>query len=108
MVARFSFVRRNVSDQLEQQPAIEPVDPFEGSEIDRLKVAPWPAPVDGFSLVESADGFLKGIVAGIADAADQGHNAGLGQALGVFDRDVLHAPIGVADKSAAAHWRPLM
>src|SRR5690606_3223976 len=43
------------------------------------------------------------VVVRVADAADRGLDAGLGQALGVFDRDVLHAPVRVMDEPATAH-----
>jgi hypothetical protein len=48
--------------------------------------------MDDFGLVEAVDRFGEGVVVAVADAADRGLDAGLGQAFGVFDRDVLAAP----------------
>jgi hypothetical protein len=45
--------------------------------------------VDDLSLVETIDCFCQGIVIAVADAAHGGFKAGLGEALGVFDRYVL-------------------
>src|SRR5579863_2261488 len=47
-------------------------------------------------------GLGEGVVVAVADAADRGDEARLDQALGVLDRDVLDAAIGVVDESAAA------
>src|SRR5208283_2425012 len=44
----------------------------------------------------------EGVVVAVADAADGRLDAGLGEALGVFDRDVLHAAVAVMDEGAAA------
>ena len=53
-----------------QEPSIvEPIHPFEGRELDGLEAAPWPAPMDHLSLVETVDGFGESIVIGISDAA---------------------------------------
>jgi hypothetical protein len=46
--------------------------------------------VDDLGLVEAVDGLCQGVVVGIADAADRGLDAGLGQTQGVvIDRDWL-------------------
>jgi hypothetical protein len=90
-VVLLGFVRGYVSDGLQEPSVIEPIDPFQGGELDGLEAAPWPAPVDHLGLVETADGFGEGIVIGISDTADRGVHACFNQALGVFDRDVLAA-----------------
>jgi len=41
------------------------------------------------------------IVVAVADAADRRFDAGFGEPLGVFDRDVLATAIGVVDETAA-------
>ena len=38
--ALFSFGGRDVADMLQQPPVVEPVDPFERSELDGLKGSP--------------------------------------------------------------------
>lgn len=89
VVALLGFGRRDVADGLQQPPIVEPVHPFQGRELDGLEAAPWSAPMDHLGLVKAVDGFGESIVIGIADAPDRGLDAGFGQALGVFDRDIL-------------------
>jgi hypothetical protein len=48
--------------------------------------------MDELGLVEAVDRLSEGVVIGVSDAADRGLDAGLGQALGVFDRYVLATP----------------
>ncbi len=108
VVAFLCFGRRDVADGLEDTPIVEPVDSFEGGILDGLEGAPRPAPVDDLGLVEPVDGLCQRIVIAVADAADRGLDAGLGQALGVLDRDVLAAAIGVMDKAGSFDRPPLM
>ena len=89
IVARFGLGRRNVSDRLQQSFVVEPVDPFERGEFDGLEVSPWSAPPDHLGLVEPVDRLGERVVVRIADAADGRLDAGLGEALRVFDRDIL-------------------
>ena len=72
-------------------PVAEPVDPFQTVELDGLQVALRPATPDGLGLVEAVDRLGQGVVAALADAADRRLDAGFGEAVGVLDRDVLHA-----------------
>lgn len=71
VVALPGFGWRNVADGLQKPSVVEPVDPFEGSELDGLEATPWPAPVDHLGLVEAVDSFGESIVIGISDAADR-------------------------------------
>jgi hypothetical protein len=48
--------------------------------------------MDHFGFVQAIEGFGEGIIVGVPHAAHRGLDAGLGQALGVTDRHVLHAP----------------
>src|SRR3954468_14808544 len=89
IVTRFRLGWRHVPDRLEQAAVVEPVDPFERGELHRLEGPPGTAPVDHLGLVEAVDGLREGVVKAVADAADRGLNAGLGQPFGVADRDVL-------------------
>jgi hypothetical protein len=68
---------------------VEPVNPFEGGELDGLEGTPQSAPMDQLDLEETDDDFSKGIVVRIADTADRGFDAGLGEPLRVADRHVL-------------------
>jgi hypothetical protein len=45
--------------------------------------------MDDLGFVEAVDRLGESVVIGVADAANGWLDAGLGQALGVFDRDVL-------------------
>ena len=89
IVALLGLCRRYVANGLQEPSVVEPIDPFKGGELDSLEVSPWSAPVDHLGLVETVDGFGESIVIGISDAPDRGLHAGFGQALGVFDGDVL-------------------
>ena len=68
---------------------VEPIDPFEGGELDRLDAAPGAAPADHLGLEQADDRLGESIVVAVADAADGRLDAGGGQALGVADREVL-------------------
>ena len=64
--------------------------------------------MDDLGFVEAVDRLCESIVKGVADAADGRLDAGLGEALGVFDRDVLAAPVAVVNETGAMHRPPLM
>ena len=49
---------------------VEPIDPFEGGELDGLEAAPRSAPMDQLGFVEAVDGFGESIVIGISDTTD--------------------------------------
>jgi hypothetical protein len=68
---------------------VEPVHPFEGGELDRLDAAPGTTPADHLGLEQADDGLGEGIIVAVADTADGRLDAGLGQVLGIADRDVL-------------------
>ena len=93
IVGGLGFGGRDVSDGLEQATVVEPVDPFEGGELDGLEGLPGAAAVDDLGLVEAVDGLGQGVVVAVADAADRGLDAGLGQAFGVSDREILAAAV---------------
>ena len=80
----------------------------EGCELDGLQAAPWPAPVDHLGLEEADDGLSEGVVIGAADTADGGLDAGFSQTLGVFDRDVLDAPVTMVDELIPLERPPVM
>ena len=100
-VAFLGLGRRDVADGFQQPAVVEPVHPLERGVLDGLDAPPRPAPMDDLGLVEAVDGFGQGIVVAIANAAHGGFKAGLGEALGVYDRHVLHAPVAVMDEPAA-------
>jgi hypothetical protein len=68
---------------------VEPVHPLEGGLFDGLNAAPGSTPVDRLGPEGAVDRLGQGVVAAVADAADRGLDAGLGEALGVADGQVL-------------------
>src|SRR6202162_3667356 len=108
VVAVFGFCRGNVTNGLQQSAMVEPVDPFQGGELDGFERAPGPTPVDYLGLVEAVDGLGQGVVVAVADAADGRLDPGFGQALGVFDRDVLAASITMMNKPSTMQRPPVM
>jgi hypothetical protein len=86
---------------IQEPPVIEAVYPFQGCKLDGFDWPPWSVPMDDLGLVEAVDRFGESIVVAVADAADGGLDAGLRQALGVLDRDVLGCR-GRCDAQAAA------
>jgi hypothetical protein len=64
--------------------------------------------MDDLGFVEAIDGLGESVVITVADAADRRFDARLRQALGVLDRDVLHAAIGMMDEATALERTPVM
>jgi hypothetical protein len=64
---------------------------------------PGTAAADHLGLVEADDCFCQSIVARISNTADRGFETGLGEPLGVLDREVLDAAIAMVDQAAAAN-----
>ena len=56
--------------------------------------------LDDLGLEQADHGLGQGIVIAVAYAANRGVDAGIGEALGVADRQVLAAAIRVVDQSA--------
>jgi len=108
MIAGFGLGGRDVSDRLEEAAVVEPVDPFEGGGLDRLEAARRSSAADHLGLEEADHTFGKGIVVGVADAADRRLDPDLGQALGVLDGNVLDAPVAVMDQPITLQWPPVM
>ena len=87
---------------------VEPVDPFEGGELDRFKVPPGATSTNHLGLVQADDRLGQGIVVGIPDAAHRRLDPGIGQALGVADRQVLGATVAVMHQSALSAHRAVI
>ncbi len=64
--------------------------------------------VDGLGFVETVDRLGERVVVAVADPADRWLDAGLGQTLGVFDRDVLAASVAVMHQPSAMDRPSLM
>ena len=80
---------------------VEPVDPFEGREFDRFKVAAWATTVDDFGLEQAVDCFGQCVVIAVASAAHGRFDAGIRQSFIVFDRQILAAPVAVVNEPHA-------
>src|SRR5260370_41917341 len=64
--------------------------------------------MEPFGLVEAVDGLGQRIVVAVADAAHGRLDTGFGQALGVFDREVLAASITMMNKASSIQRPPVM
>src|SRR4051794_13753103 len=90
---------RDVPDRLEEAAVIEPVDPFEGGELDGFEATPGAAPMDHLGFVEAVDGFGEGVVVAVTDAANRRLDACRGKTLGILDREVLRTAVTVMDEA---------
>jgi hypothetical protein len=104
-VAFLGFGRRDEAEGLQKPAIVEPVHPFESCELDRLEATPRPASMDDLRLVEAIDRFGEGVVVGVADAADGRLDPGLGETLGVLDRNILDATDALLFVKRQIVWR---
>src|SRR5664280_301785 len=86
---------RDKADLAVKAAVIEPVDVLGDRDLQVVDGPPRALVADEFGLEQAVERLGHGVVVGVAPAADGGDRAGLGQALGVADGDVLHAAIGV-------------
>ncbi len=68
IVARLGFHGWDIADGIEKAPVVEPVDPFNGRELDRFEAAPGAAPMDHLGFVEAVDGLGEGVVVAVPDS----------------------------------------
>ena len=100
----FGFGRRDVADGLRS---------FERGIFDGFEAAPWPKSMDHLSFVEAVNRLSQSlfdfaqdrIVIAVIDAADRWLDPGLGEAFGVFDRDVLGGFNRSSQRAACRSWR---
>ncbi|MCU1700464.1 MAG: hypothetical protein JWR34_6527, partial [Mycobacterium sp.] len=88
VVKLFEFDGWDVAAVLVETSMVEPVDPFEGGDLDVLDGPPGPAWLDQFGLVEAIDRLGEGVVVAVARAPDRGVDARLDQSVGERDRGV--------------------
>ena len=100
MVRLVDFCRRHIADSFNQSAVLEPIDPFEGGELDRFEVTPGAALTDHLGLVQADDGVSQGIVVEIPDAAHRRFDPGLSQTLAIANRQVLAATVAVMNQIA--------
>jgi hypothetical protein len=87
----------DVAEGLVQAVGVEPAQVFDDGELELVGGAP-DAVGDQFGL-EAVDKALgERVVAGVTDRPDRGQHPVVGERLGVVDRGVLAAAIGVVDK----------
>jgi hypothetical protein len=67
---------RDVADRLQQPAIVEPIDPFQGRELDGFERPPRPAPMDDLGLVETVDGLGQSIDAPMLVKGPLGKAAG--------------------------------
>ena len=79
----------DVSYRFEDASVVEPVDPFQGCVLDVVESFPGSSSSDDFGPVEAVDRFSHRVIERIADGSDRWFNAGLGEVLGVPDRQIL-------------------
>jgi hypothetical protein len=89
----------DASDGFQQAAGVDPVDPFEGGVFHSVEAAPWAAAVDDLGFEQAVDRLGEGIVIAVADAADRRFDTDLGQAFGVFDRQVLRPAVGMVHQA---------
>src|SRR5690606_18708091 len=80
-------------------PVVEPIDPFQCSELDVLNVAPGTATMNDLGLVQSVDRLSQGAIVGVASAADRRLDAAFSEPLAITNRQVLRAAVAVMDQS---------
>jgi hypothetical protein len=74
-LGRLGFGRRDVPDRPERAAVVEPVDPFEGRELDGVQAAPGSARSDDLGLEQPDRGLGERVVATVADRPDGGLDA---------------------------------
>ena len=80
---------RDVADGGVEAVVVEPPHSVHGGEFDVVDATPGAVVANDFGLEQADDGFGQRVVVRIATAADRGPDAGLGQALGVANRQIL-------------------
>ena len=98
-VAFLCLCRRDVSDRREDPAVVEPFDPFERGELHGLITSPGAAPPDDLGFIKAVDRLGERIVVRVADAAHRRLDAGLGETISIFDRDVLRAASAPCSRS---------
>ncbi len=95
VVGGFEVGWRDVSAGFVEPAVVEPVDVFEGGDLDLLCGAPGPAGLDQLGLEQPDDRLGEGVVVGVADGPDRGADPGGGQPPGERNRRILGDPASV-------------
>jgi hypothetical protein len=93
--------RRGVAEALVQAGGVVPADVLDDGELE-LAARPPDAVGDQLGLEAVEEALGKRVVVGVADGADRGEHAMVGERLCVIDARVLRAAVGVPDCRRAA------
>jgi Integrase core domain len=106
VVAVLEFGWWDVAAAFVESSVVEPVDPFQGGDLDVVGGAPGASGFDQFGFVETVDGLGEGDVVAVAGGADGGVDAGVQESFGERDRGVLITPnvLWVADFTYVSTW----
>ena len=81
--------RWDQADLAVQASVVEPVDVLGDGDLEVVDVLPRSLVPDQFGLEQRIEGLGQGMVVGVAAGADRGDRAGLGEALGLPNGDIL-------------------
>jgi transposase len=91
--------RWDQADLAVQSSVVEPVDVLGDSDLEVVDVPPRALVADEFGLEEGVEGLGQCVVVGVATGADRGDRAGLGEALGVPNGDILNSAVRVMNEA---------
>lgn len=97
----FGLCWRDVCDGFRQAAVVEPVNPFGGGVFHGVEASPRATAVDDLRLEGAIDRFGQGVVVPVADTADRGVDTCLGEAFGLFDRQISRSAIRVVRQPRA-------
>jgi hypothetical protein len=86
----------------EEASVVEPVDPFEGGEFEVVEAAPRSFVADKLGFVEPVHRFGERVVVAVAARTNAVDDTVRGEAFGVTDREILHAPVAVMHEGTVA------
>ena len=101
------FDWRDSAELVEDPPMVEPVDPFEGGELEIVEASPWPPVADQFGLVETDDRLGERVVVGVASLSDRRRHTGFGESFCVTDREVLSSTIRMMNQTVEGFISPV-
>ena len=81
VVGGLEFGRWDVAAVFVEASVVEPVDPFQGGDLDVVGGAPRSLRFDQFGLVEAVDRLGQGVVVAVSGGPDGGVDAGLERAV---------------------------
>ena len=92
VVGSLEFCWWDVAAVFVEASVVEPVDPFQGRDLDVVSGAPRASGFDQLGLVETVDGLGEGTVVAVAGRPDRCVDTRIEQPFGERDRGVLGRP----------------